>query len=421
MARKAKQPKQAKQAKAAQPKRKVRIQSADYTIIALTCALVIFGVIMVFSASYYWSIDKVGNPYNFLIKDLFWAGTGFLIMLGTTLLDYHVYKRFAPTLLGVAFVLLVMVLLVGDNINGATRWISIAGVTIMPGEITKICVIIFTAWFLCRDADLIHDPIHGILPLVVVAGVLGALIMKQPNMSTAMTIVLIIGAMMFVAGLDMKYVVGLVGAGGAAVAALILADGGYRLKRFTSFLDPFADPLGDGYQVVQGMLALGSGGIHGLGLGRSIQKNLYLPEPQNDFILAIIGEELGFIAILILLAVYMFLIWRGIRIILDAPDRFGMLLGSGIVIMIGVQVLMNVAVVTSSMPPTGVTLPFVSYGGNALWLFMGSMGILLNISRQSIRRSGEVRVQQTAGPSAPHLYYERAGAERLHDSRRHRV
>jgi len=183
-----------------------------------------------------------------------------------------------------------------------------------------------------------------------------------------------------------RYLFGLGTIGAAAMAILIFSDeDGYRLKRVTSFLDPFADPLDTGFQVVQSLLALGSGGFFGVGLGKSIQKNLYLPEPQNDFILAIIGEELGYFGILLLMLAYIVLIWRGFHIAINAKDMFGSLLASGITIMIALQVLMNVAVVTSSMPPTGVTLPFVSYGGNALWLFMGSVGILLNISRHSAR------------------------------------
>ena len=167
---------------------------------------------------------------------------------------------------------------------------------------------------------------------------------------------------------------------------MILTDpDGYRLKRLTSFLDPFQDPLGNGYQVIQSLLALGSGGIFGVGLGKSIQKTLYLPEPQNDFIFAIIGEELGYIGCLALIAVYIILIWRGTHIALNAPDMFGTLLAAGITIMLAIQVILNIAVVTSSMPPTGITLPLVSYGGNALMLFMGCMGILLNISRHSAR------------------------------------
>lgn len=160
--------------------------------------------------------------------------------------------------------------------------------------------------------------------------------------------------------------------------------GGYRLERITSFLDPFEHAMNEGFQVVQSLLALGSGGLFGVGLGKSVQKNLYLPEPQNDFILAIIGEELGFIGVMLLIGAYIFLIWRGIHIALNAPDQYGLMLASGIVIMISLQVVLNIAVVTSSMPPTGVILPFISYGGNALWIFMASAGILLNISRHTV-------------------------------------
>ena len=245
-------------------KRKKRMGSADFALVALTCALVIFGVIMVFSASYYWSIDKVGNPYNFLIKDLFWAGTGFFIMIVTTALDYHVYKKWAPWLMGGGLLLLVAVLFIGATINNAQRWIMIGPITIMPGEICKICVIIFTAWFLCRDASRVNNFTKGILPLLALAGVCGLLIMKQPNMSTAITVVGIIFAMMFVAGLHLRYVGAMFIMGVSGILMLIIKGGGYRMQRLVSFLDPFADPLGDGYQVCQG-----SGGW---GLARASRK-----------------------------------------------------------------------------------------------------------------------------------------------------
>lgn len=362
--------------------KKRKLHSADYVMVALTLALVIFGVIMVFSASYYWSIDTTGNPYSFLIKDIIWAVTGGGMMLATMVIDYHKYKKIAPYLLIISLILLVLVLFIGQEINGAKRWIAVGGMTIMPGEIAKICAILFVAWFLCRDAKRVNRFGTGVLPLLLLCGVMGGLIMQQPSMSTAITVVGIIVAMMFAAGLRMVYFAGTMAVGVVAAIVLIFA-GEYRVARATSFLNPFEHALEDGYQVVQGLLALGSGGLFGVGLGKSVQKNLYLPEPQNDFILAIIGEELGFIVILILFAVYLILIARGIRIALNAPDRFGFLVAGGITMMIGIQVILSIAVVTSSMPPTGITLPFISYGGNALWLFMGSMGILLNISRQT--------------------------------------
>ena len=367
-------------------RRKRKMRSADFILVILTLLLVIFGIIMVFSSSYYWSIDRFGHPYYFLIRDIFWAGTGFVLMFLAMIVDYHFWenKKIAIGLLVMSILLLGLIFTpLGQNINGATRWVGIGPVTIMPGEISKVCAIIFVAWYLSSRPDRINSVWRGVVPLVLLCVIYGGLIMLQPNMSTAITVIFIIVMMMFVAGLKIRHLIGLSALGVAGMGALVFMDGdGYRLRRVTSFLDPFKDELGDGYQVVQSLLALGSGGLTGVGLGKSVQKNLYLPEPQNDFILAIIGEELGFIAMILLLLVYLLMIWSGIRVAINAPDRFGMLLASGVTAMIGVQVILNVAVVTSSMPPTGVTLPFISYGGNALWMFMFSMGILLNVSRQ---------------------------------------
>ena len=356
----------------------------DFIIIVCTIILVVFGIMMVTSASYYSALSE-GSAYYYLIRELIWVASGSVLMWLATVIDYHVYQRFGFVIMIISIILLVLVLTpLGVERNNATRWLGMGGITIMPGEVAKISVILFVAWFLSRKEEIILSFTKGILPLLFLAGVYGALIMKQPNMSTAMIVCVIILGMMFVAGLKWKYLISLGAMGVVGGIGLILTDDtGYRMKRVMSFMNPFADPLGDGYQVCQSLMALGSGGLFGLGLGKSIEKNLYLPEPQNDFILAIIGEELGYIGILFLLVCYLVLIYRGILVAVNAKDRFGMLVASGITIMLGVQVLMNVAVVTSSMPPTGVTLPFVSYGGNAMWLFMGSMGILLNISKNS--------------------------------------
>ena len=369
---------------------KINLKSGDFLLVILTIGLVIFGIIMVFSASYYQSINESenGSPYNYLIRDIIWAALGFILMLVTTALDYRIYKKIALPALIISFILLVLLLIpgVGHESTGAVRWLGVGGLTIMPGEIAKIAVIIFVAWFLSEKPKRIQSVTRGILPLFGLCGVFGGLILLQPNMSTAITVVAIIVVMMFVAGLKLRYCFGLVGLGAVGIAGILIANpDSHWADRITSFLDPFANPLEDGYQVVQSLMALGSGGLFGVGLGKSIQKNLYLPEPQNDFILAIIGEELGYIGLLILMLVYVVLIWRGIHVAVNAPDQFGMLLASGIISMIAIQVVLNIAVVTSSMPPTGVTLPFVSYGGNALMLFMGSMGILLNISRHTVQ------------------------------------
>ena len=206
--------------------------------------------------------------------------------------------------------------------------------------------------------------------------------MKQPNLSTAMTLAGIVVGMTFLAGLDIKYIITIAGLGILAVCG-IATSGTYWATRLFSFWDPFKAAKDDGFQAVQSLLALGTGGLTGRGLGESIQKTLYLPEPQNDFILAIIGEEMGLAGVLVMLTVFIILIWRCAKVTINAPDLFGMLFAGGVTMMIGIQVILNIAVVTSSMPPTGVALPFISYGGNTLWIFMGCIGILLNISRQS--------------------------------------
>jgi cell division protein FtsW len=371
----------------AKGKIKFNLRPTDFSIIALVTVLVIFGVVMVFSASYYKSIDDSGTPYHYLIRQGIFAVTGGVIMMICSVMDYHWYRRMSVLILGVALVLLVLVFTpAGVSEGGATRAIDV-GITIMPGELAKPAAIIFTAAYLSADPKIIRSFKRGVFPLLLLMAVFGGLIVKQPNLSTAITVCGIIAGIMFLAGLEWKYVIGALGLGGAGIVGLIsIGDkigASHWAERLTSFTDPFAHALDEGYQVVQSLLALGSGGLFGLGLGKSIQKNLYLPEPQNDFIIAIIGEELGFVGLLVLMMVYALLIWRCFHVCMNAPDRFGMLLSGGITIMIGLQVILNIAVVTSSMPPTGIALPFVSYGGNALWIFMACMGMVLNVSRQS--------------------------------------
>ena len=373
---------------------KTKLRPGDFTLVVLTMGLVLFGVVMVFSSSYYYALSHDGSAYSYLIRDVAWAVMGTAAMFIMALIEYSKLKRAALPLILLSILMLVLVMVPGVGVtrNNATRWIGIGGFTIMPGEIAKVAAILFVATFLAAKPDRIKHFTKGILPLFFLAAVLGGLIMMQPNLSTAITVVAIIIVMMLVAGMHWGWVGGLFGLGVAGIFAILtVGKGSYWYDRLTSFSDPFKDFLGDGYQAAQSLMALGSGGLFGVGLGKSIQKTLYLPEPQNDFILAIIGEELGFIGVAILLVVYMLLIWRGIHIALNAPDQFGMLLAAGITAMIGIQVILNVAVVTSSMPPTGITLPFVSYGGNALLIFMGSMGVMLNISRHStapVRKTG---------------------------------
>ena len=366
---------------------KLKLKSGDFWLMLFTLMLVLFGLIMVFSAIYYSSISQDGNPYSYLVRHGAWVVFGLVAMAFGALFDYRKYKKWALPILIVSVILLVLVLTpLGQTTNGATRWIKVGPVTLMPGEIAKIAAIIFVAWFLSEDASRIKSLKRGILPLLGIIAVYGALIVKQPNLSTAITVCGIIIAMMLVAGLKWRYVATAGGIGVVGILSIVIfMKDTYWYNRLTSFTDPFQDALGDGYQAVQSLLALGSGGLFGVGLGKSVQKNLYLPEPQNDFILAIIGEELGYIGVLLLIALYCLFIWRGIHIALNAPDQFGLLLASGIVLMVAIQVILNIAVVTSSMPPTGINLPFISYGGNALLIFMFSAGVLLNISRHGLK------------------------------------
>lgn len=367
--------------------KKIRIknQEMDFVILILVLILTVFGIAMVFSASYYWALDNPSEgPYYYLIKQAMWALGGFACLIIFSKLPYKIFGTRTVAVIAVAGTIGLLCLIftpLGVSAGGATRWLKV-GITIMPGEFAKLGVIIGTSAFLAEDPKKILSFKRGILPLMIMAGVYGLLIYLQPNLSTAMVVVGLIVVIAIFAGLKFRYVFGAAGALGVfAILLISVAPNSYQVKRMMNFVDPFQDALGDGYQAVQSLLALGSGGLFGRGIGKSVQKNLYIPEPQNDFILSIIGEELGFIGIIILMVLYAILIYRGFKVALNARDHLGMFLAGGITSMIAIQLIINIAVVTSSMPCTGITLPFISYGGNAMLMLMSSMGILLNISK----------------------------------------
>ena len=268
----------------------------------------------------------------------------------------------------------------GIKANGARRWLGFGAFTIQPAEIAKFATIIITAKFIEKRYDYMKSLTKGVLTILIVPGLFFALIMLQPNMSTAGTIILVTFVMIFVAGLNMKFVIAMFGSG-VGLFLLLALTSEYRLKRILSFLDPFQDPLGNGYQVIQGLYALGSGGLFGMGLGKSQQKWFYIPEPQNDFIFAIIGEELGLIGCAVVIMLFVILVYRCVRIALNCTDIFTCMVVIGIGAQIGIQAALNIAVATSSMPVTGVALPFISYGGTSLIIFMSAVGIVLNISK----------------------------------------
>ncbi|MDO4517590.1 MAG: putative peptidoglycan glycosyltransferase FtsW [Bacillota bacterium] len=361
-----------------------QLKKADFGLFIITVILALYGWVMVFSASYYYSISENGTAFYYLIRDGIWVFIGFFLMVFGALVDYRKYnnRKFVLFVVILCFVMLVVVLSpLGSTANDATRWIKLGPITIMPGEIAKAGTILFLAWFYGKNPRIVDKFLLGLIGPAIVPALFAILVIVQPNLSTAMTICFIALALILVAGMSWKYVGGCIGLLVAAVTALVLIKGGYWMERVTAFRHPFDYEATSGYQIVQGLQALGSGGLFGVGPGKSITKSLYLPYPHNDYILAIIGEETGFIGIMVLFALYAIFLWRVVKIAIEAKDQFGLLLASGLALMVGIQVVLNVAVVTASMPATGVNLPFISYGGNALMIFMFLSGVVMNISR----------------------------------------
>lgn len=358
-------------------------KGVDYALLVVVMILVFFGVMMIFSSSFYYAMAKWENKYLFLEKQLIWAGAGVAAMLVFSWIDYHVYRKFAVVMFILSFLFLGLLFTpIGVELNGAVRWLDLGPLTFMPSEFAKIAAILFVSDFLAKRERRIKSFTKGLLPVLFIVALYFVLIYKQPNLSNAITISGIIIAMAFVAGANVFHLLTL-GAGGSALIYLAIQTSEWRARRFLTFLDPFKDTFGDGWQVVQSLYALGSGELFGVGLGQSTLNKLYIPEPQNDFIFATVGEETGFVGATVVILLFLFLLYRCIRIALNAPDQFGMFMATGITAMVAIHTMINIAVVTSSMPVTGLQLPFISYGGNFLLMLMISMGIMLNISKQS--------------------------------------
>ena len=353
----------------------------DSVIFYTTMLLVFIGIVMVFSASFVQSAFKHNDAYYFLKRNLIFAILGFISMMIISNIDYRFWKKNAKAIGIIAVILLILVLTpLGIEANGAKRWLGVGALSLQPAEIAKFATIIITAKLIEKKYDDIKSLTKGVIPLLIIPGIFFILIMLQPNMSTAGTIILVTFVMIFVAGMNMK-IVGVMFASGIGLFLALGLTSEYRLKRILSFLDPFQDPLGSGYQVIQGLYALGSGGLFGMGLGKSQQKWFYIPEPQNDFIFAIIGEELGLVGCVVVIMLFVLLVYRCIRIALKCSNIFACMVVIGIGGQIGIQAALNIAVATSSMPVTGVALPFISYGGTSLIIFMSAIGIILNISK----------------------------------------
>lgn len=362
--------------------KKRRWGEIDFWLLATILLLVVIGVSSVYSASYNVAYFRTGDSGFYLFRQGMFAVLGIIAMIIVMQIDYHKYnnQRLMVLLIGFTIVLLIVVLFM-PPVNGARRWIDLGVTTVQPSEIAKYVVVLTLAKVLENKSHKM-DKVSTLVVALGIAGVFAGLVIIEPNMSIASVILIVSGVMIVMAGAKWSHIFTLLIGGVAGLAAMI-AIAPYRMKRFTSFLNPWADPKGDGYQLIQSLYALASGGILGVGLGNSRQKMMYIPEPHNDFIFAIIGEELGLIGCIALIAIYCFFIYRGFKVALRAKDTYGSLLAIGITSVIAVQAMVNIAVVTGSMPVTGVPLPFISYGGSALVFNLIAMGILLNISRQS--------------------------------------
>ena len=360
-----------------------RLPHMDATFLIIILVLLTFGLIMLFSASYAYAYYQYGDSLYFIKRQAIFAVMGIAGMLFVSCINYHVLLKFVPWFFGGGLLLLVIVLFMPEQ-KGARRWIDLKIITFQPSEIMKFALVLLFAYLIMKNYDKMSTFRYGVLPFMIPLGIVCVLMILEPHLSGTVLIVSIALVMMFVGGVKYRYYVALLIIAALGVLLVILYGGiGYVEARLASWLDPFSDPQGDTYQTVQSLLAIGSGGFTGLGLGNSRQKYLYLPEPQNDFIFSIVCEELGFIGAVVLVTLFALFVVRGFIIASRAPDKFGSMLAVGLTAQIGIQVIVNIAVVTNTVPNTGISLPFFSYGGTALLMQLLQMGVVLNISRHS--------------------------------------
>jgi cell division protein FtsW len=355
----------------------------DKWLFAATVGLALFGVVMVYSASAVMAQRESGNQFHYVVKQGIWTAIGFVVMLVAMQFDYKHLKnrRIVYGLLGVTTLMLLAVFAFPAT-NGAHRWIRLPMLSIQPSELSKPVLVIFLAYFLERRAGEEGQWWTTFMPCAIVTCALAGLIVLEPDLGTAMMLGVIFVVIIYTAGARLKHLAIVAGPAFLAVAGLLIFVP-FRVRRLITFLDPWADPQGSGFQVVQSLIAVGSGGPNGLGFAQGKQKMLFLPFAHSDFIYAVVGEELGLVGSLAVVAVFALFLWRGLRTSLRAPDRFGMLLALGLVMGIVTQALFNISVVLSLVPTKGIPLPFISYGGSSLVPTLAAVGILLNISQQS--------------------------------------
>ena len=356
----------------------------DKILFLAVIILSLFGLLMIYSSSSIWADFKFNDSYHFFKYQIVFFIIGLFIMSIVSNINYRIYYKYSNIILFVSFVLLILVLLpgVGKIRNGSRSWFGLGPLGIQPSEAAKISLIIFTSKYLSLNERYISNFFKGVLPILIIVSIFFGLIMLQPDLGTGLILFLSIIAILFISGVSMKIfmVGGFLGIIGVIILILIAP---YRMDRITSFINPWKDPLGTGFQMIQSLYAIGPGGLLGLGIGNSIQKHFYLPEPQTDFIFSIISEELGVMGSIIVVCLFLVILYRSIKISLNTTDVFSKYLSFGIIFQLVFQTIMNLSVVVGLIPVTGVTLPFLSYGGSSLLVSMASIGIILNISRNS--------------------------------------
>lgn len=350
------------------------------TIIILTLCLCIFGMLMIYSASYYGAEIRYGDSFYFVKKQLIGFVLGLALFFFALFFDYHKFYKLRWYIIGGSLLLLALVFVPGFGItsNGARRWIGLAGFTIQSSEIAKFGFVIFAACYLSKNYEKMKT-FKGTFPILISGGLTCLLILLEPNLSVTLCVGIVMLAMLFVGGIRWKHFLIILIPALALVPVLIIMEP-YRLQRLTAFLNPWANPQEEGFQLIQSLYSLGGGGLFGVGLFNSRQKYLFLPFSESDFIFSIIGEEFGYVGCILLCIVFVILIAQGIKIAMNANDRLGSYLAFGITMIIATQLLINIAVVTGSIPPTGIPLPFISAGGTSLSVFMGAIGILCNVA-----------------------------------------
>lgn len=395
--------------KTTNPQPQTKRGTPDFQLLILTLLLVGFGLIMVFSSSSSLAVfnEKFNyDPLYFTKRQGVFAALGLLVMLVAMNINYKIYKKLFIPVFFLTLILLILLIIIGSATNGARSWFNMFSLGIQPTELAKIATIVYLAALISKKGERIRQWKGGFFPVLIIVGVVAGLIMLQPDLGSCFILVATCGLVIYAGGASLKHILGCIS---LVVLGLVLTLGvgslfdssgpsdeaskDYKVGRIEAFLDPFQDESNTGYNLVQSLIAIGQGGITGAGYGESIQKLHYLPNPYNDFIFSVIGEEFGFIGTCIFLLVYLYFILRGIIIALRCSDPFGTLTGVGIMGLIAIQSFINIGGVTNTIPITGVTLPFISYGGSSLLVMMLSMGIMLSISRDSNRPVKEEQVK----------------------------